>query len=647
MNTHFWLPKHPQTTQLWRFMRKIEQEQSIHLPDYPALYDFSIQNPSLFWPAVLDFFDISFATPATEILNQHSHMLEARWFSGATFNFAEILLRRRDDHPALISIDELGRRNVMTYHDLYTEVAACAAGLRHAGVCANDRVAGVLPNVAFTLIAMLATTAIGAIWSSCSPDFGTAAIIDRLNQIEPKVLFIANGHSYQGKIHPAIDKITALQAQIPSLNQIIIYPNLAELSESLAIKHCCSLTEFLIYRQPLQFMAYPFDHPIYILFSSGTTGKPKCIVHGAGGTLIQHVKELGLHCDITPKDTMLFYTTCGWMMWNWMASTLALGATLVLYEGSPTYPNALCLFELLAREKVSIFGTSAKFIGSIEKEGLSPRKTIPLPKLRLILSTGSPIMPHNFEYLAQHLKADIPVASISGGTDIISCFALANPLLPVYAGELQSIGLGMAVNIFNESGQSVLQARGELVCVQAFPSMPLYFWQDKDKSLYRKTYFSQFPPVWTHGDFAEITAHQGMIIYGRSDATLKPGGVRIGTAEIYRLLEPMAQILDAVVIGQAYQDDIRIILFVKLIPGLSLSAALQQQIKQQIRHSASPRHVPAIIIQVADIPRTMNGKLVELAVKQTVEGQVVKNLEAIANPEALDYFKHHPELYSS
>lgn len=644
MDTPLWQPKHPQETQLWQFMQTLAQKHQVNLSDYPALYAFSIQNPSLFWPEVLAYFKITFTTPPTQILNDYDHMLDAQWFQGGTLNFAEVLLRRRDDHPAFISVDELGRRDVITYQDLYHRVAECAEGLKQAGIQANDRVAGVLPNVAFTIIAMLATTSIGAIWSSCSPDFGAAAIVDRLGQIEPKLLFICDGHSYQGKIHSATDKITAIQQQLPSLKQIIIYPNLPESAKPESVPNTRPLAAFLIPDQPLTFPAFPFDHPAYILFSSGTTGKPKCIVHSAGGTLIQHVKELGLHCDITPEDSMLFYTTCGWMMWNWMASTLALGATLVLYEGSPGYPNAMHLFEILAKEHVTVFGTSAKFIATIEKENLHPHATHPLPNLRLILSTGSPLMPHHFDYVYQHIKSDIPVASISGGTDIISCFALANPLVPVYSGELQSIGLGMAVQIFNEAGDSVIEEQGELVCTQAFPSMPICFWQDPQKELYRKTYFSQFPNIWMHGDFAEITEHHGVIIYGRSDATLKPGGVRIGTAEIYRQIEHIPEVLEAVVIGQHYQDDVRVVLFVKLKPGITLSTELQQQIKQMIKNGASPRHVPALILQVADIPHTINGKLVEIAVRQVVEGLPVKNLDSIANPEALAHFKHRPEL---
>ena len=642
--TPLWQPKHPQTTQLWQFMQALGQQQAMSFSNYQALYEFSIQNPQAFWPAVLDFFHIPLTSPPTTVLNHYTDMLDAQWFQGATLNFAEILLRRRDDHPALITIDELGRRDVITYQELYQRVAACAAGLKRAGVQAQDRVAGIMPNVAFTIIAMLATTSIGAIWSSCSPDFGSAAIVDRLGQIEPKLIFICDGHTYQGKIHPAADKIKDIQQQIPNLQHIVVYPNLPASTATEPLPKTMPLATFLIPDQPLTFTALPFAHPAFILFSSGTTGKPKCIVHSAGGTLIQHVKELGLHCDIQAQDKMLFYTTCGWMMWNWMASTLALGATLVLYEGSPGYPNAMSLFEILAKEQITVFGTSAKFIATIEKEGLSPHATYPLPALRLILSTGSPLMPHHFDYVYQHIKSDIPLSSISGGTDIISCFALANPILPVYSGELQCIGLGMAVNIFNDAGQSVVQEQGELVCTQAFPSMPVSFWHDTDKQLYKKAYFNQFPQVWVHGDYAEITAHQGIIIYVRSDATLKPGGVRIGTAEIYRQIEKIPEILDAVVIGQHYQDDVRVILFVKLKPEIVLNDVLQQQIKHLIRTSASPRHVPAIILQVSDIPRTINGKLVEIAVRQIVEGLAVKNKDSIVNPEALEYFKNRPEL---
>lgn len=644
MDAPLWQPTHPHATQMWQFMQMLTQHGQGQFPDYEALYEFSIRNPSAFWPAVFDFFKVTLTSEPTSILNNYRHMLDAEWFTGATLNFAEILLRRRDAHPALITYDELGRRELITYHDLYQRVAECAAGLRQAGIQPHDRVAGIMPNTALTIIAMLATTSIGAIWSSCSPDFGSAAIIDRLGQIEPKLVFICDGHTYQGKIHPATDKIKDIHAQISSLKHIVICPNLPHPPAREPLAKTIALAEFLIPNQPLTFTPMPFAHPLYILFSSGTTGKPKCIVHGAGGTLIQHLKELGLHCDLNSQDRMLFYTTCGWMMWNWMVSSLALGITLVLYEGSPGYPNPMSLFELLEQEKVTVFGTSAKFIATIEKEELSPLNSCTFNQLRLILTTGSPLMPHHFAYIQKQIKANIPVSSISGGTDIIACFAIANPILPVYSGELQCIGLGFAVQIFNDDGQPVLEEHGELVCTQAFPSMPVSFWHDPDKTLYKSAYFDKFPNTWVHGDFAEITAHRGLIIYGRSDATLKPGGVRIGTAEIYRQIEKISDILDSVVIGQTYHDDVRVVLFVKLKPGLQLNDALQQRIKQMIRTSASPRHVPSIILQVDDIPHTINGKLVEIAVRQVVEGLPVKNKDSIANPEALAYFKDRPEL---
>ncbi|MDI9819397.1 MULTISPECIES: acetoacetate--CoA ligase [unclassified Legionella] len=644
MNTVVWQPNEPKASRMWEFMCFVAQTHKQELNDYQQLYDWSIEQPALFWQALCEYFDFTFDTPAHEILNHYEHMMDARWFSGARFNFAEKLLRRRDNHPALISVNEEGEKEVLTYQALYHEVARCAAGLREAGVNTGDRVAAIMPNVACTIIAMLATTSIGAIWSSCSPDFGAQAAIDRLGQIEPKVLFVCDGHQYLGKKHDASSKILEVSQAMPSLTQVVICPIINNQVNLNHIPHAISWSSFLKPAQHCEFASLPFAHPVYILFSSGTTGQPKCIVHGAGGTLLQHIKELGLHTDIQPYDNLFFYTTCGWMMWNWMVSVLALGATLTLYEGAPVYPDANRLFQLIEEEKVTVFGTSAKFISAVEKAGASPRHQFSLKSLRTILSTGSPLLPKNYDFVYQEIKSEVQLSSISGGTDIVSCFALGNPLLPVYRGELQSFGLGVAVNVFDEQGNPIRQQQGELVCTKPFPSMPIYFWKDDDKKAYRHAYFERFDKVWAHGDFAEITKHNGLIIYGRSDAVLNPGGVRIGTAEIYRQVEKIPDILDSVVIGQHWQEDVRVVLFVKLKEGIELDEALINTIRQTIRHNASPRHVPAKILQVPDIPRTLSGKTVEIAVRQAVHGRPINNLQSLANPETLKYFKNLKEL---
>jgi acetoacetyl-CoA synthetase len=646
MSKVIWKPRKPKETQMWRFMLFVGSKHKKNFVNYDELHAWSTKNPDLFWSSLCDFFNIKFDTPPSEIINHYRDMLDAHWFKDATFNFAEKLLSRDDDHPALVCIDENDHRQVLSYQALRNQVAMCAAALIDEGVIAGDRVAAILPNVSFTIIAMLATASIGAIWSSCSPDFGVHAAFDRLGQIEPKILFAGNGHQYQGKVHEAHDKIQQMATMIPTLKKIIICPIIKSDADIASIKKAVPWNRFLKPTLKLTFTALPFDHPLYILFSSGTTGKPKCIIHGAGGTLLQHIKELGLHTDIQSTDNLCFYTTCGWMMWNWMVSILALGATLTLYEGAPVFPDAIRLFRLLDEENVTVFGTSAKFISAVEKEGIKPIETHSLPLLRCILSTGSPLLPKNYDFVYQQIKADIQLSSISGGTDIISCFALGNPMLPVYRGELQSLGLGMSVDVFDQKGQSIRGARGELVCTRAFPSMPVGFWDDPGKKRYRQAYFDRFPGVWAHGDFAEITNHGGLIIYGRSDAVLNPGGVRIGTAEIYRQVEKISDVLDSVVIGQNWQDDVRIVLFVKLRETMELTEALQRTIRQIIRSNASPRHVPAKILQVADIPHTMSGKVVEVSVRQVVHGEDIHNLESLANPEALAYFKNRKELLS-
>jgi len=647
MDTPVWMPAQPQNTRMWRFMRFAEESYNEIFADYQQLHRWSINKPEQFWRALCEFFNINFDTPPQQILkNNGRNMLDAEWFCGATFNVAEKLLSRRDNHPALVSINEDGHRHVLSYQELYLQVAACAAGLKSVGVTAGDRVAALMSNVSYTVIAMLATASLGAIWSSCSPDFGAQAAIDRLGQVTPKVLFICDGHQYQGKKHDGIAKIIELSNAMPSLKQIVICPII---NSHFNIKDVPGAQKWSGFLQPAadcQFVSLPFAHPLYILFSSGTTGKPKCIIHGAGGTLLQHVKELALHSNISAEDNLCFYTTCGWMMWNWMVSVLALGATLTLYEGAPNYPDAYRLFKLIDDEKISVFGTSAKFISAVEKAEAYPKSRYPLKHLKAILSTGSPLLPKNYDFVYEHIKHDVQLSSISGGTDIVSCFALGNPLLPVYRGELQCLGLGMAVNVFNDTGESVKQERGELVCTKPFPSMPVGFWNDADKTAYKHAYFERFDNVWAHGDFAEITNHDGLIIYGRSDAVLNPGGVRIGTAEIYRQVEKISEILDSIVIGQDWQDDVRVVLFVKLKPYIVLDEALQSRIRQVIRENASPRHVPAKILEVDDIPRTMSGKIVEVAVRQTVHGQSINNLQSLANPETLAYFRDRVELQS-
>jgi len=644
MNELVWKPKHPQDSKMWQFMDFAAEKHAQIFENYQDLHTWSIKHPDSFWPTLCEFFDLNFDTKPHQILNYYDQMFEARWFSGARFNFAQKLLARKDKHPALISINENNERQVISYEELHADVARCAAGLKAAGVGTGDRVAALMPNTSQTIIAMLATTSLGAIWSSCSPDFGAQAALDRIGQIEPKVLFICDGHQYHGKVHSGAAKIKELYAAVSSLVQVVICPNIHEAIDISALAKAKYWNDFLQPASQCDFVSLPFESPVYILFSSGTTGKPKCIIHGAGGTLIQHIKELGLHTGIEATDNLCFYTTCGWMMWNWTVSALALGATLTLYEGSPTHPDSTRLFQLIDEEKVTVFGTSAKFISSVEKAGIKPKDQFKLAHLRCILSTGSPLLPKNYDFVYQQIKSEVQLSSISGGTDIISCFALGNPMLPVYKGELQCLGLGMAVEVFDEQGHSVQKTRGELVCTMPFPSMPVGFWNDKDRSLYRRAYFEHFPGVWAHGDFAEITQHRGLIIYGRSDAVLNPGGVRIGTAEIYRQVEKIDAVIDSIVIGQDWQDDVRIVLFVKLREGIKLTEEFINSIKLLIRQNASPRHVPAKILQVGDIPRTISGKIVEVAVRQVVHGLPIDNLQSLANPQALDYFKNREEL---
>ncbi len=629
------------------FRRFINDRHALHLADYPALHAWSVEQREAFWQAIVDFFQIHFHAPAERVLREGPAMPDAQWFPGATLNFAEHLLRRRDGHPALVAVGEDGSREQLSHAQLAAHVAGLQRALHNAGVGIGDRVAAFMPNTWQTVVGVLATASLGATWSSCSPDFGTQGVIDRFGQIEPKVLIAAAGYRYAGKRIDLTDKLNEILPQLPSLERLVIVPYSRVEARPTDYKSAALTTLWQDFYQPggaPQFTPVPFDQPLYILYSSGTTGVPKCIVHGVGGTLLQHVKELGLHTDLGPDDTLFYYTTCGWMMWNWLISGLALGATLVLYDGSPFHPEPARLIDLIDAEDISIFGTSAKFIAALEKAGVRPRESHKLSSLKVILSTGSPLAHESFEYIYRDVKRDLCLSSISGGTDIVSCFALGNPTLPVWRGELQCKGLGMDVQVWNDNGQALTGEKGELVCARHFPSMPVGFWNDADGEKFRAAYFATFPGVWAHGDYAEETAHGGLVIHGRSDAVLNPGGVRIGTAEIYRQVEKVPQVLESIVIGQDWQGDVRVVLFVRLRDGVTLDDTLREEIRRMIRANTTPRHVPAKIIQVADIPRTLSGKIVELAVRNVVHGSPVKNTDALANPQALELYRSLAEL---
>lgn len=651
MQQPLWAPSAERiaATRMDAFRRFVNQRHALQLADYPALHAWSVAQREAFWQAIVDFFEVRFTQQPDAVLREGPAMPSAHWFPGATLNFAEHLLRRRDDHPALIAIGEDGTREQLSYAELAAHVAGLQQSLKAAGVGIGDRVAAFMPNTWQTVVGMLATASLGATWSSCSPDFGTQGVIDRFGQIEPKVLIAAAGYRYAGKNLDLTAKLNEILERLPSLQQLVVVPYSNPAARAGDFRSAARVSLWQDFYQAggePQFTPVPFDQPLYILYSSGTTGVPKCIVHGVGGTLLQHVKELGLHTDLTADDTLFYYTTCGWMMWNWLVSGLALGASLVLFDGSPFHPGAERLIDLIDAENISLFGTSAKFIAALEKAGAKPRETHKLSRLKAILSTGSPLAHESFEYVYRDIKTDVCLSSISGGTDIVSCFALGNPTLPVWRGELQCKGLGMDVQVWNEAGQPVIAEKGELVCAHHFPSMPVGFWKDADSEKFRSAYFDTFPGVWAHGDYAEITEHDGLVIHGRSDAVLNPGGVRIGTAEIYRQVEKVEQVLESIAIGQDWEGDVRVVLFVRLRDGVALSDELQAQIRQVIRANTTPRHVPARIIAVADIPRTISGKIVELAVRNVVHGQPVKNTDALANPQALELYRDLPQLQS-
>ncbi len=628
------------------FRKAVAAECGVALDDFEALYRWSAENPADFWPGVWRFCGIVASREWDEVLIGGDAMPGARWFTGARLNFAENLLRRRDEGTAIVFRGEDGTRRSLSYADLHDMTARLARALRADGVRPGDRVAAFMPIVPETVVAMLASASIGAIWSSCSPDFGIRGVIDRFGQIAPKVLFAGDGYFYAGKAIDSLSRVAGIVGELPDIERIVVVPYAGGTPDLRRLRGAVAFDSYLGSSPggDIAFEQLPFDHPLYILYSSGTTGVPKCIVHGAGGTLIQHLKEQRLHVDLKPEDTLFYFTTCGWMMWNWLASGLASGATIVLYDGSPFHPRGDVLFDMADEEGVTVFGTSAKFIAAIEKAGLRPRETHDLSRIKTILSTGSPLAPEGFDFVYRHVKRDVCLSSISGGTDIIGCFALGNPTGPVWRGELQTRALGMKVEVFDEDGRSVSGEKGELVCTKPFPSMPVRFWNDPGDARYRAAYFERFPGVWCHGDYVELTGHGGVVIHGRSDAVLNPGGVRIGTAEIYRQVEQIDEVTEAIAVGQEWQSDVRVVLFVTLREGVALDEGLTDRIKGAIRAGASPRHVPARVLQVADIPRTISGKIVELAVRDVIHGRPVKNIDALANPEALDHFRDREEL---
>ncbi|MGB0620129.1 MAG: acetoacetate--CoA ligase [Myxococcota bacterium] len=641
-----WSPKDEAVSrsQLAAFQGLVETRTGQRFDDYSQLHDWSIEEPALFWGAVWDYCEIRARRGPRAVVDDLSAFPGATWFSGAELNFAENLLRRRDDGVALVGLLENGDRRTLSWRELYAAVERLASAMRAHGIRKGDRVAGLLPNIPETVIAMLATTSIGAIWSSCSPDFGIEGACDRFGQIEPRLLFATEAYVYGERTIDSLERVAAIRSRIDSIEKVIVFPLLHEDPE---LPEGFELSRDFVADADVSLFAFeplPFDHPLYIMYSSGTTGTPKCIVHGAGGTLLQHLKEHRLHVDLTSEDVFFYFTTCGWMMWNWLISALAVGSTLVLFDGSPFAREGAFLLDAIDDEGITVFGTSAKFLAALEKQGRKPRETHALDSLRTILSTGSPLGHASFEYVYRDVKSDVHLASISGGTDIISCFVLGNPGLPVRVGEIQCPGLGMAVEFWNEGQPAAAGQTGELVCTRPFPSTPIGFWNDGGDRRYRAAYFDRYEGVWTHGDYGERTEHGGIIIHGRSDATLNPAGVRIGTAEIYRQVETVPEVVDSVVVGQKWEDDERVVLFVVLREDAPLDPELIDRIKAAIRTNATPRHVPAKIIAVPDIPRTISGKIVELAVRKIIHGDEVDNVDALANPEALSNFAGIREL---
>jgi acetoacetyl-CoA synthetase len=643
-----WKPSEEQIKEsnMFRFMAFVNEKYGQNFTEYESLYDWSIENIADFWAAFWDFADIVHTKPYDEVIDDATKMPGAKWFNGARLNFAENLLRYRDDRVALIFKGENQPSIRITYAQLYDEVARLASSLKELGIKPGDRVVGFMPNMPESIIAMLAATSMGATWSSCSPDFGIKGVLDRFGQIKPRVLFTANGYSFKGKKLDSLERISNILKELPSIEKVVVVPYTEQNADIGAIANAVHYQDFRSSETGLEieFEQLPFEHPLYIMYSSGTTGLPKCMVQSAGGILLHQLKEHILHTNLEREDTLFYFTTCGWMMWNWLTCGLGVGATLVLFDGNPFHPHPGALWEMAQDEKITVFGTSAGYIAALINAGVKPAESYDLSALRAVLSTGSPLSIEGFEFIYQQVKADLQLASISGGTDLNGCFALGNPVLPVYAGELQCRGLAMDVRAFDELGNTLIDEQGELVCCKPFPSMPIYFWDDPDGQKYHNAYFDVYPGIWRHGDFVTVTGRGGVVMLGRSDATLNPGGVRIGTAEIYRQLEQMPEIADSVVVGQDWKNDVRVILFVKLDEDVELTDALKDKIRQTIRVNASPRHVPAKIISVPDVPYTLNMKKVELAVKKVIQGQEVLNKDALSNPQALDHYANIEEL---